>query len=144
MGLDNMIYVRGKNYKGSSLLKEAFGNLEDSYCHDGKYEFNYMRKNWGIRNEIIRSIFGGEHDYNDESWDGCYYFKIKDIEKFVYIFSYFLDEKHWIDEADSIWEWHIGIRNLAETIFNLRELEEIIEEENITDEDLELWFVDSY
>ena len=89
MGLDNYIYVRGKTVKGAQFLKEHFEHIEDDYFHDGRYEFNYMRKNWGIRTEILKSIFGGEHDWDDEEWDGCYWFKIKDIERFVNIFSYF-------------------------------------------------------
>ena len=145
MGLDNYIYARGKNQKGVEFLERYFNHLKDDYFEDDRYEFSYMRKNWGIRNEIIRNIFHGEHDWaHDEDWDGHYVFKIAEIEKFVEIFAYFLNEEHWNDDANSIWAWHEGIPSIARTIADLRFLEEDTEEEGITDEDIELFFIDSY
>lgn len=147
MGLDNGIIVRAKTRKGSAFLQDNFEycKLEDNPLN---YEFNYMRKNWGIRNDIIHNYFCGDRRNKDniDTFDGVYDIEldVNNLEDLIHLFSYYLDERHWRDEADSIWDWHIGIIEIAKTIRNLRELELSLENEEISAEDIRMYFYDSY
>ena len=138
MGLDNGWIVKAKTIQGKQFLQDYFDDLKYEYSKFGEYEFGYMRKNWGIRTDIIRNIYGGESN------EGDYNFKLNQIEDFISLLCYYFDEKHWRDEADSIWDWQYGIKQIANIICNLRRLEEAAEAKGITDEDLEMYFYDSY
>ena len=138
MGLDNGWIVKAKTIKGKQFLQDYFDYLKDEDSKFDEYEFGYMRKNWGIRTDIIRNIF-------DRNGDEYYYtFKLNQIENFISLLCYYFDEKHWRDEADSIWDWHVGIKQIADIIYNFRRLEEEAEAAGITDEDLDMYFYDSY
>ena len=139
MGLDNGILIRAKNKKGAKFLEDNFKKAD--WMLPVEYEINYMRKNWGIRNDIIHNYFGGADIEEDDYFIDIDANKIEDL---VQIFAYYLDEKHWEDEADSIWDWHIGIREIANTIFYLRLIEEFVKCGEISGADIEMYFYDSY
>ena len=57
--------------------------------------------------------------------------------------KYFLREENW-DRSDSIWDWYIVLPSIADAIKKLRNLIEDIEYEDISIDDLNIYFYDSY
>ena len=95
MGLDNGIVL--KSPKSPKAIFHGF-NFIDS-LGENNIEICYWRKCWGIRREIL-SIF--PFTYTN---DGIYYLtadNIKDIRKII---RYFCNQKHWEEDANSIWTY---------------------------------------
>ena len=58
--------------------------------------------------------------------------------------TYFLTKKNWLRDGSSIWTWEQQLHNTADIIYLITEFMEDIEDEGITDDDIEIHFYDSY
>jgi len=140
MGLDNGIMMKGKTKEGKKFLKKYFSEWLDKYYTTEKeeiYEVTYWRKYWNLRNLMFDNNFGVNEDH--------YILKIADLPVIVEkVIKPFLNEDYWNENDNSIWDWDEAIRNLGNNIFNLRYLMRMVEQKKITDNDIEIWFYDSY
>ena len=140
MGLDNGIMMRGKTKKGRIFLKNYFPEWLDRYyttTEEEIYEVTYWRKYWNLRSLMFDNGFGinGSH---------CN-LKIADLPVIIEkVIKPFLNEDYWNENPNSIWDWEEAIKNLGGNVFNLRHLMRAVEQEEITDDDIEIWFYDSY
>ena len=137
MGLDNGIVLRSKTSGGIKYLAEN----HNFYFYDSSDdEIGYWRKCWNIRREILNT-------FNDKDYDGfggCIYLtSVKDLVDMAETLKYFLREENW-EEGESIWKWYIVLPSIAETIKKLRCLIEDIENGDISIDDLNIYFYDSY
>lgn len=110
--------------------------FDKDYTTEGP-EILYWRKNWGLRNAIMRA-FG---------WDLASIEQYKfDIDKpeqvldFIEIIASFMDEETWEDEGSSIWEYKEIRHTLIQNIINLA----IIYTFMVENPDVYLEFYDSY
>lgn len=142
MGLDNGIIIKGKTMKGFDFLNNYYhDDITDAYS-PGDYEIAYWRKCWNIRGrmfEVFKDNITAKDDYK-------MHLSLVDLKKVVeLVLKHFLDEKNWDSEyGQSIWLWEEQIRNIADQIYKIRHFLELVEEEEIKDEDLEIYFYDSY
>lgn len=136
MGLDNGLIIKPKTDKGAEYLSENFDYLKNKYSSDIEYEFFYARKCWNIRYRFFEYNLGYDADHR--------YLKIADLVSVVNdVLKYFLNEDNW-DRSESIWDWEVQVPHIAEAIKNLRFLIKDVEYGDISDEDLEIYFYDSY
>ena len=138
MGLDNGLLIKPKTEKGAEFLDSHFNNLKLSYYKIPTYEFAYFRKCWNIRAKIFDEKLGANGiDYK---------LKINDLKKFSKVMEYFLNRENWIyDNNNSIWEWEIQVANVADAIKRIYIFFDYLEgEEELTDEDFEIIWYDSY
>ena len=146
MGLDNGIIIRGKTAKGINFLTrfhENYGGFsEDAYSGPGVYEIIYLRKCWNIRYKALS--LGLLNDCCDD--DGDRVLSITELNDVVDLFKYFLVEKNWQEDGDSIWQWHTILPHLAEAIRDIRYFLQEYEDEDfdLSEEDFEITFYDSY
>lgn len=139
MGLDNGIIIRGKTEKGRAFLKNFYSDEMSDY-RPGDYEPVYWRKNWNMRGRMLE-IF--EDNKRKDEWHII--LSLFDLAIVVEkVLKYFLDENNWGDYGSSLWEWHVAVRSIGNQIFNLRDFLENAEISNIHNEDLEIYFYDSY
>jgi len=136
MGLDNGIVLKAKTSRGIEYLAEN----HSFYFYDSGDEIGYWRKCWNIRNKVLNA-------FNDKGYDGDGgYINLTSVEDLVNMaetLKYFLHEENW-DEDESIWEWYIELPPIADAIKKLRCLIEDIENEDISIDDLNIYFYDSY
>lgn len=130
----------GKTVRGKKFLNEWFKHNEYEYDPD-KYEFLYFRKCWNIRERFIE-VFRDKYDSEKCQIN----LTIPDIYTVVEkVLKYFLIEENWYrDNSGSMWEWHQELRTIALGIQDLREFMEYADEYLITDDDIEIYFYDSY
>lgn len=131
MGLDNGLFVKGIDQKDvPSFVRIPFHF--NSKNKDHSINFIYMRKCWGIRNDILNLIHGNEQD--------CSNIDREDIPAIIRIFYKYTDPKIYEDCADSIWTYEEYLPNLIQDIINLEWLYYYWE----THPNLEVKFYDSY
>ena len=136
MGLDNGIVLKAKTSRGIEYLVEN----HNFYFYDNDNEIGYWRKCWNIRREILNAFYDKDYD-----GDGGYIYltSVKDLVNMAETLKYFLYEENW-EREESIWEWHIMLPSVANAIKKLRCLIEDIENEDISIDDLDIYFYDSY
>ena len=136
MGLDNGIKLKAKTSRGIEYLTEN----HNFYFYDDDNEIGYWRKCWNIRREILNA-------FNDKDYDGNGgYINLTSVEDLVNMaetLKYFLREENW-ERDESIWDWYIALPSVADAIKKLRCLIEDIENEDISIDDLDVYFYDSY
>ena len=140
MGLENGFIVKGLTDRGKRYLKDKW---KDSYDEDFKgYDFGYFRKFWGLRREIVEILPPCPKD--EEGYEiGDYVLTMKDIEDILQILKENLNE-HIYEQRESLWDYHIGIKPIANAIYKLTELVEDIEYGFLEETDVEVTFYDSY
>lgn len=136
MGLDNGIIIRDKQTKEEVTCEEA--NISSQFfIGDNSSTILYMRKYWGVRNEIVSAL-----DMQDD------YEKIltsADIQTIIGILWNFTDKGYFEENAESsIWDWQETLPNLMRGICNLKIILNDIEVENLDLDKYEIVFYDSY
>ena len=136
MGLDNGIRLKAKTSRGIEYLTEN----HNFYFYDDDNEIGYWRKCWNIRDKVLDA-------FDDKGYDGNGgYINLTSVEDLINMaetLKYFLREENW-DRSDSIWDWYIVLPSIADAIKKLRNLIEDIEYEDISIDDLNIYFYDSY
>jgi len=143
MGLDNGIIVQGKNKNVKSMLKERYAYLEESY-NPGEYEFGYWRKSWNIRQRFLDVLYFKEQE---QEHSGIILLSIEDIPVIVNkVLKYFLVESNWEyrDCSSTAFTWIEQLPSIARSIYDLSSLYEDIKNKGITDDEIEIYFYDSY
>jgi len=137
MGLDNGIELKAKTSRGIKYLAEN----HDFYFYNDDDDIGYWRKCWNIRRKILNA-------FNDKDYDGSGGYinltSVKDLVNMAETLKYFLHEENWDKDGSSIWDWYIVLPSIAEAIKKLRYLIEDIENEDISIDDLNIYFYDSY
>ena len=137
MGLDNGIELKAKTSRGIEYLTEH----HSFYFYDNDDDIGYWRKCWNIRQKVLEA-------FNDKGYDGDGgYINLTSVEDLVNMaetLKYFLHEENWGKDGSSIWDWYIVLPSIAEAIKKLRYLIEDIENEDISIDDLNIYFYDSY
>ena len=142
MGLDNGIIIKGKNEFAKSYLEEHFSYLKE---YSDAYEFGYWRKCYNIRKRFIDTF---NYDYEK----GEIRFTIKDIPKIIEVLKYFLNEDNWImgnafNNGSCVFGWVEELPSIASAIRDLAFFYNdgyYGDEIELTDEDFEIYFYDSY
>ena len=136
MGLDNGIELKAKTSRGIEYLAEN----HSFYFDDDDNDIGYWRKCWNIRRAVL-------HAFGDKGYEGDGGYidltSVEDLVNMAETLKYFLNEENW-DRDDSIWDWYIALPSVAEAIKKLRCLIEDIENEEISIDDLNIYFYDSY
>ena len=136
MGLDNGIIIRDKQTKEEVTCEEANISFQ-FFLSDNSNTILYMRKYWGVRNEIIRAL-----DIQDD------YEKIlvpADIQIIIDILWNFTDKGYFEENAgSSIWDWQEALPTLMRGICNLKIILNDIEVGNLDLDKYEIIFYDSY
>ena len=135
MGLDNGFIVTSNKRK---ITRDMLPSCLD-YPFDSKYdddkgpEIIYWRKNWGLRNQIVHLC---------RTNDDFYYIidDVKQVEDIIKIITYFLDEKIWDNEGQSIWTYDEIKATLKNNIADLT----VIKNFMVDNPDVFLLFYDSY
>ena len=142
MGLDNGIIIKPKTEKGFDFLNKYYHEEINKSYSPGEYEIVYWRKCWNLRGRMLE-VFRDNPSDNDGYKTSL---SIVDLKKVVeLVLKYFLNEKNWNNEyGQSIWEWKTMLRNIADEIFEIRRFLDNVKEEGIQEEDLEIYFYDSY
>ena len=135
MGLDNGIVLKAKTSRGLKYLTENHSFY--FYYND---EIGYWRKCWNIRHNILNAFADKNYDGNGGCIDLT---SVKDLVNMAETLKYFLHEENW-EKSESIWDWYIVLPSVAEAIKKLRYLIEDIENEDISIDDLNIYFYDSY
>ena len=140
MGLDNGIMIKPRTERGRNYLERNFPGNRDGE----KYEFGYWRKCWNIREKFI-------DDFNYDKEEQIIVFEIKDIPAIIETLKYFLDENNWKynGKTSLIFSWYEEIASIANAIHDLYLFLDYIDEgadneDDVTDEDFEIYFYDSY
>ena len=146
MGLENGLVVIPKTEKGKDFLESFYPSslIDEAEWKENpwnkEWDFTYWRKCWNIRSKFLQEF----HDKYDEDKQEIV-FTLKDIPRIILTLKYFLKAKNWEVDGNSIWEWHEGLPQIAEAIHYLWVLlDHGYERERITDEDIEIYFYDSY
>jgi len=136
MGLDNGIVLKAKTLRGIKYLTEN----HNFYFYGDSDEIGYWRKCWNIRYRVLEAFI-------DKAYDGeGGYINLTSVEDLVNMaetLKYFLLEENW-DRNESIWDWYIELPAIADAIKKLRCLIEDIENKDISIDDLNIYFYDSY
>jgi len=138
MGLDNGLIIKGKTIKGKEYLKKNFSYLRDDDDATNEYELGYWRKCWNIRNRAISAELAEDGTSKHLTLEDLYDF----VEN---VLKYYLNEDNWNrDNSSSIWSWDVGLKSIANCIFNIRRLLEDYDYGDISNEDFDIYFYDSY
>lgn len=138
MGLDNGIYVKSNIRKitREMLPKELSYVWNDAKEENFYYtEILYWRKNWGLRNEVVRTFSHNE----DDEYEYCLN-TINDVFKLIRIIVSFMDKEKWDNESQSIWEYKEALPGLQNDIINLCIIAAFMK----NNPDIYLIFYDSY
>ena len=106
MGLDNGITIRKHNKEAYDKFPAAWKltNTEgEIYC----VEPMYMRKWWGVRDEIVHYLLCKYQNGDSETYE--WELSTEDIKEIRDIFYGWLDEDRWEAESGSIWSWDENI-----------------------------------
>ena len=142
MGLDNGIIIRANTKKGYSYLKRHFIYLQET-SNNFSYEFGYWRKCWNIREKFITDF-----KYDKENY--LITFKISDIPAIIDALKCFLNEENWEynGRTSLVFNWYEELPSIANAIRNLYlfydYIDEDDDEDDVTDEDFDIYFYDSY
>lgn len=139
MGLDNMFFIREKATGKEVDLDEAIQDFQ--YFMGGVETVNimYMRKYWGVRNEIME--FLGADDTNDYEIP----IDAAELEGVIKILYKFTDKEYFNDNGGStIWTWEEALRTLLSGICNLTIILNEMKNGTFNTEKYELCFLDSY
>lgn len=142
MGLDSGIIIKHKTKAGEEFLKKNFKHLEENYA-PGEYEFGYWRKCWNIRERFFDVFRDRIEDHNWVEIE----FKLSDIPMIVNkVLKYFLDEDNWEYEGcySQVFTWIEELPSIATAMRDLTIFYEMVIEEELSDEDFEISFYDSY
>lgn len=114
MGLDNGVRIKSNVRKITKemLPKELSYVWEDGNADD--LEIVYWRKNWGLRNEVVRTF---SHN-KDNEYEYCLD-TVNDVFKLIRIIVSFMNKEKWDSEGRSIWEYEEVISMLQNDIINL-------------------------
>ena len=134
MGLDNGCYVCSNHRQITrDMLPEE---LEYPFSKDyEKVEILYWRKNWGLRNEVVRLFPRGEKRE--------YYYTIdtpSQVFELIRIIVSFMNKERWKEEGDSIWDYEEALPGLQRDVMNLAIMAAFME----NNPDVYLEFYDSY
>lgn len=142
MGLDNGIIIKGRTKKGRQFLERHFHYLQDNIVVG--YEFGYWRKCWNIREKFI-----DDFKYDKENCE--IKFELDDIPAIIDTLKYFLNEDNWDYNGSTslVFNWYEEIASIANAIRNLYLFYDYIDvgadnEDDVTDEDFDIYFYDSY
>jgi hypothetical protein len=145
MGLDNGFVIKAKTERAKEFMEGNFYSFKvDWYDTDSDYEFGYFRKCWNIRDGLRSYVFKDRFKDN-----GYTYFTIEDIPEIIAGLKYFLDEDNW-DNDESIWEWYVALNRISDAIYRLYRFYDIKKELeaygewDLSDDDFEMYFYDSY
>ena len=146
MGLDNGIIIIPKTERGKDFLESFYSPelMEEAEWKENpwnkEWDFSYWRKCYNIRNKFLQE-FSDKYDKEKQEIN----FNFNDIPHIIKVLKYFLKENNWEKDGCSIWEWHQRIIGIAETIHYFYVLfEDGIYRERITEEDIEIFFYNSY
>lgn len=141
MGLDNGIIVKAKTLRGSRFLEKYFSYLDKL---GNGYELAYWRKCYNVRSKILEWV---KNAYDA----GEFELNLTDLVQVLDVMKYFLDKEHWYEEGGSIWTWEEQLRNIADVIYNVTKFVEYLEdgegdlpEDEVSAEDFEILWYDSY
>lgn len=141
MGLDNGIIVKAKTLRGSRFLEKYFSHLDKL---GNGYELAYWRKCYNVRSKILEWV---KNAYDA----GEFELNLTDLVQVLDVMKYFLDKEHWYEEGGSIWTWEEQLRNIADVIYNVTKFVEYLEdgegdlpEDEVSAEDFEILWYDSY
>lgn len=144
MGLDNGITIKPKTKKGEEYLERYFHTLKDKYSNKTEYEFGYWRRCRNIRAKFI-------DDFNYDKEKQKIKFKIEDIPQIIETLKYFLNEDNWEYNGytSQIFIWIEEVASIANAMHDLYLFYEHIDEgadneDDVTDEDFEIYFYNSY
>lgn len=135
MGLDNGVRIMSNVRKitREMLPKELSYVWEDS--NEDDLEIVYWRKNWGLRNEGVRTFsHSKDNDYE------YYLDTVDDVFKLIRIIVSFMNKEKWDSEGSSIWEYEEVISMLQNDIINLCIIAAFMK----NNPDIYLIFYDSY
>lgn len=139
MGLDNMFFIREKATGKEVDLAEAVQGFQ--YFMNGVETVNimYMRKYWGVRNEIMEFLRADDmHDY-EIPIDAA---QLEGVIKILYKFT---DKEYFNNNGGStIWSWEEALKTLFAGICNLKIILNDMENGEFNTEKYELCFLDSY
>lgn len=141
IGLDNGFNIKAKSDYGEQFLEE-FGKYHSGFVKlypEGKV---YMLAYWRKCHNIRRKMFDSFPQLKESEFGGN--IKISELPKLKGILIYFLKKKNWTKDGSSFWTWEQQLPCIANQIFLITELMEEIEDEGITDKDIEIYFYDSY
>lgn len=117
MGLDNGIYVRSNHRK----ITRAMLPEELVYPWDEKYddpeegvEILYWRKNWGLRNVVVRTF-----PCEDASRYSYIIETPAQVFELIRIIISFMDKEKWEEDGNSIWDYEDILPILQQNIINL-------------------------
>lgn len=137
MGLDNGIIIKPKNEDAEIFLEKNCNHFKEDIYSDPTYEPVYWRKCWNLRNAMFENGLATDGSHHD--------LKIEDLKTVIEkVIKPFLNEDYWNEDNRSIWSWTQMVRQLGQEIFNLRYFIDDVEDEDLTDEDFEIYFYDSY
>lgn len=134
MGLDNGFYIVSNKQKITrDMLPDGIVYPFDK-DYDGKVEIVYWRKNWGLRNAILRRFGTMPYDYiiNIETPE--------DVMDLIEEIASWLDKEKWENDGNSIWDYDVIRPILVQNIVNLAIACAIMVEHP----DVYLQFYDSY
>ena len=140
MGLDIGIIIKPKTEAARKYLKNEFPNNRDEYSTDIQYEFGYWRKTWNIRRRVIDVFKLPNHDDANitMTFDQLKIFRDEVLE-------FFLDKNHWVykDYYSHVFSWEVELVPIAHAIRDITLFFEYLDDD-LTDEDFEISFYDSY
>lgn len=140
MGLDIGVVIKPKTEAAREYLKAEFPSNRDEYSTDIEYEFGYWRKTWNIRRRVIDVFELPNHD------DANMTMTLDQLKIFRdEVLEFFLDKSHWEykGETSLIFSWEVELVPIANSIRDITLFFEYLDED-LTDEDFEIYFYDSY
>ena len=138
LGLDNGFYVKSNKRKltRADLPNGIVYPFESDY--NDNIEIIYHRKDWGWRNEIMRTFGWWDKSENQYKFE---LEKPSDVLLLIELTAQWLDEERWENEGNSIWDYQESARkHLITDISNLA----IIYGWMLNNPDVYLEFYDSY
>lgn len=138
MGLDNMFFIREKETHIEVDLEEAVPNFLHFMDGANTHDIMYMRKYWGVRNEIMDFLEAKDMDYEIPV-------PPEKVNGIIDILWKFTDKTYFENNGgSSIWEWGEALRTLLIGICNLKIIANDMEIGLFDVEKYELCFLDSY
>lgn len=133
IGLDNGVIVRSTHRKLTrAMLPEGLVYPFDTDYEDEGIEILYWRKNWGLRNAVVKTFPVDNWFYLIET--------SQQVFELIRIIISFMNKEKWEEDGDSIWDYDEILPILQRDIMNLA----IIASFMINNPDVYLVFYDSY
>ena len=140
IGLDIGIIIKPKTEAAREYLKNEFPENRDEYSTGIKYEFGYWRKTWNIRQRVIDVFELPNHD------DANLTMTLDQLKIFRdEVLEFFLDKDHWVykNEYSHVFSWEVELVPIANSIRDITLFFEYLDDD-LTDDDFEIRFYDSY